>query len=159
MKTVARHAGVWILTWAALFWLWMLLVGEWNRMELVAAAVCATLAATTAEVVRYVSGMRFLIPLRLVPSLASALGMVVVDFGIVMGVLFRSLARREIHRGRFVARDYAGGGEDPRSFGKRAWTTLVACYSPNAYVIDIDPERDVVLLHDLVVFRKSEEPA
>lgn len=159
MKTVVRHVGVWLLTWAALFWLWMLLVGEWNRMELVAAAVCATLAATTAEIVRVASGMRFRIPLGLVPSLAPALGMVFVDFGIVTAVLFRSLVRREIHRGRFVARDFAGGGDDPRSFGRRAWTTLVASYSPNAYVIDIDPERDVVLLHDLVPFRKSEEPA
>jgi hypothetical protein len=35
---------------------------------------------------------------------------------------------------------------------------LVANFSPNAYVIDIDRQQNLVLLHDLVPFRKSEEP-
>jgi hypothetical protein len=36
---------------------------------------------------------------------------------------------------------------------------LLAGYSPNAYVVDIDPDEDVVLVHDLVPWRRSEEPA
>jgi hypothetical protein len=78
--------------------------------------------------------------------------MIVVDFGIVMAALVR---RR---RGEFVVRDFEAGGDDPYSVGVRAFTMLVANFSPNAYVIDIDREQNLVLLHDLVPFRKSEEP-
>lgn len=41
----------------------------------------------------------------------------------------------------------------------RAWTVLLSGYSPNAYVVDIDPETNEVLIHDLIPWRKSEEPA
>jgi hypothetical protein len=154
-----RHAGAWLLWWVALFWLWFLLVGEWNRIELVAAAAAATVGASIAEPIRAVAGMRFAIPLRLVPSALQAVAMVIVDFGILMGILFKSLARRQVHRGRFVVRDFDVVGTDARSFGERAFRTFAANFSPNAYVVDMDPERRSVLLHDLLVFRKSEEPA
>jgi hypothetical protein len=154
-----RRVAAWLLWWIALFWLWMLLVGEWNRIEWIAGACAATIGASVAEYMRWALDLRFRIPLDRVPTVATALAMVFVDYGIVMGVLFRSLARRKIHRGRFIARDFAAGGDSPRAFGNRGWTTLVANYSPNAYVVDIDQERDLVLLHDLVPFRKSEEPA
>jgi hypothetical protein len=36
---------------------------------------------------------------------------------------------------------------------------LIAGWSPNAYVVDIDEESGTVLLHDLVPNRASEEPA
>jgi hypothetical protein len=159
VNRIVRGVGAWLVWWTALFWLWFLLVGEWNRIELVAAASAATVSASFAEVVRAKAGMRFVVPLRLVSELANALGMVVVDFGIVMTVLFRSLARRNVHRGQFVVRDLDVVGDDPRAFGERAFRTFAANFSPNAYVIDMDPDQRSVLLHDLVVFRKSEEPA
>jgi hypothetical protein len=36
---------------------------------------------------------------------------------------------------------------------------LLASYSPNAYVVDVDHRENRVLLHDLVTNRKSEAPA
>ena len=159
MPALGRHVGAWLLWWIALFWLWMLLVGEWNTQELVAAAVAATIVATAAEFIRTTLGVRFRIPLRLVPALATALAMVLVDFALLMAALVRSVVARRVVRGRFVVRELEAGGDEPQSFGRRAWTILIAGYSPNAYVIDIDSERNRVLLHDLVPFRKSEEPA
>ncbi len=159
MHRIVRRVGAWILWWVALFWLWFPLVGEWNRIELVAAACAATVSATIAEFVRAKAGMRFVVPLRLLPKAANALGMVLVDFGILMAVLFASLVRRRVRRGEFVVRDMDVIGDDPRSFGERALRTFLANFSPNAYVVDVDPEQRSVLLHDLVVCRKSEEPA
>jgi hypothetical protein len=149
-----RLAG-WIAWWVALFWLWLLLSGEWNRVEIVAAAVAATLGASLAEGLRGFIGVDMRIPLRDFARAWSVPLIVLVDFGIVMWVLLTSAWRRELHRGRFVARDFDPAG----GFGSRAWRTYVAMFSPNAYVIDADAERKVVLLHDLVPFRKSEEPA
>lgn len=82
------------------------------------------------------------------------------DFGLVTYALVASLARRRVVRGRYLARDFAAGPKTtPEGAAHRAWTVLLSGYSPNAYVVDIDPEENVVLLHDLIPWRRSEEPA
>jgi hypothetical protein len=85
---------------------------------------------------------------------------VVADFGLLIYALGMSIARRRAVRGRYIARDFpAGPKTTPRGAAHRAWTVLVGGYSPNAYVVDIDPDENVVLVHDLVPWRRSEEPA
>ena len=154
-----KHVIAWGSWWLALFWLWFLLVGEWNRQELVAAALAATIAATLAELARVRTGFRARLPLRALSDVPRVLGMVVVDFGIVVWALLASVARRRVVRGEFVSRELARGTVAVRGVGPRAWTALAASYSPNAYVIDIEPEDCTVLLHDLVRHRESERPA
>lgn len=149
-----KHVVALAAWWVALFWLWLLLVGEWNREQVVAAAIAATLAGVGAEFARTRTGLGAPLPLRLLGDVPQALWMVVVDFGIVSWALVASIFRRRIVRGELVERDTAAG----RGTGTRAWTVLVASYSPNAYVVDIDPGAERVLLHDLVPHRKSEEP-
>ncbi|HJQ51155.1 MAG TPA: hypothetical protein VJ838_11640 [Gaiellaceae bacterium] len=153
-----KHVVAWAAWWLALFWLWFLLVGEWNRQELVAAAIAATIAATLAELARTRTGFHARVPLRGLTDLPPALGMVVVDFGIVSWALLASVARRRVVRGRLVSRPVEGGAVGVRGVGPRAWTVLVASYSPNAYPIDVDPETGTVLLHDLVPHGPSERP-
>jgi hypothetical protein len=154
-----KHVLVWATWWLALFWLWFLLVGEWNRQQLVAAAVASTIAATLAEYARTRTGFQGRVPLRGLADLPQALGMVVVDFGIVTGALARSVACGRVVRGRLVSRELEGAVATASGVGPRAWTALVASYSPNAYVIVVDPETGTVLLHDLVPYRPSERPA
>jgi hypothetical protein len=154
-----RHVFAWLVWWMSLFWLWFLLVGEWNRQELGAAAISATIAASLAEYARARAGFRARVPLRGIADLPKALGMVIVDFGIVTWALLSSAARRRVVRGRLVSRELAGGPTAAQGVGPRAWTVLVASYSPNAYPIDVDPETRTVLLHDLVPNRRSESPA
>jgi multisubunit Na+/H+ antiporter MnhE subunit len=140
--------------WIALFWLWMLLVGDWNRIEWIAGACAATIGAALAEHMRRALELRFRISLNRLPSLVTALGMVVVDFGILTWVVFQSVARRRVHRGSFVRRRF-----DVSGAGNRALTMFAANFSPNAYVVDVDPHAHEVVLHDLVPYRRSEEPA
>ncbi len=154
-----KHVVAWLAWWVALFWLWFLLVGEWNRDEWVAAAVAATIAAGLAELARTRTGFRARLPLGGLADLPPALGMVVVDFGIVTWALLESVFRRRVAQGRLVSRELEGGPGAARGVGPRAWRVLLACYSPNAYVIDVDPETRTVLLHDLVPNRRSERPA
>lgn len=152
-----RHVLAWVAWWVPLFWLWFLLVGEWNRQEIVAAAISATIAATLAELARRQTGFRARVPLRGIADLPPALGMVVVDFGIIGWALVTSIARRRVVRGRLVSREIERK-DDAAGVGPRAWAVLLACYSPNAYPIDLDPETRTVLLHDLVPHRPSERP-
>jgi hypothetical protein len=157
---VLRHLSAWTAWWFALFWLWLLLTGDWNRVDLIGAACGAAVAATIAELIRAAARQPLPVPLERLRSSASVLPIVFADFGIVMWALFRSLAARRVVRGAFVTRNFdAGPKTTPRGQAHRAWTVLLASYSPNAYVIDIDVERDTVLLHDLVTWRRSEEPA
>lgn len=153
-----KHVAVWIGWWLALFWLWLLLAGEWNRQEWVAAAAAATVAATLAEYARARTDFAARLPWRALGDVPQMLLMVVVDFGIVVWALLAGVARRKIARGDFRSRELSRR-VDAEGVGPRAWVTLAASYSPNAYVLDIDPETRRVLFHDLVPNESSESPA
>lgn len=132
-----RHVLAWSVQWVALWWLWFLLVGEWNRDELVAATVAATIAATIGEVARTIGGVKLGMPsLKGVWKLPYA---VVSDFAILMWALPR---RR--------------GGVFHKRPPADAWTAFIANLSPNAYIVEMDSEH--VVLHDFVPRRASEEP-
>jgi hypothetical protein len=155
----AKHVLPWLAWWLCLFWLWLLLVGQWNREQLVAAAIAATIAASAAEFARARTGFAAPLPLRVLAEVPQALGMVVVDFGIVAWVLVAGIARRRIVGGELVARELPPGSWVTQGTGPRAWTMFVASFSPNAYVVDADPTERRVVLHDLVRNRRSESPA
>lgn len=154
-----KHLGAWLAWWLALFWLWLLLVGEWDRQQWVAAAGAATISATLAEFARVRTGFSARLPSRALGDVPNVLFMVVVDFGIVVWALLLSLVRRKIVQGTLISRELERGTRAARGTGPRAWTAFAATFSPNAYVIDIDPETRLVLLHDLVPHRESESPA
>jgi hypothetical protein len=144
-----RHVVPWIAWWLPLFWLWFLLAGEWNREEVVAAVIAASIAATLAEFARVRTGFAVSLSLRDLAELPKALGMVFVDFGILASALFLSIIRRRVVRGELVSREFERGSP---------WAVLLSTYSPNAYVVDLDQETRRVVLHDLVPNRASEEP-
>lgn len=141
-----RHALPWLATWVALFWLWMLLAGEWNHQEWIAAASAATVAASVGEIARARAKVHGRIPLRWIAKAASVPHMVLADFGVLMW----ALAHRSAVRGEFHSRPFA------ERVPVRAWAGWLATFSPNAYVVDIDDER--ALVHDLVEWRSSEAP-
>ncbi len=156
----ANAVGAWLCWWVGSFWLWMLHIGKWDRIDAVAGAAVAVFAATIAERARRAAGVHPRVALG--PFRGSLIMPLIVcaDFGLVTYALVASLARRRVVRGRYLARDFAAGPKaTPEGAAHRAWTVLLAGYSPNAYVVDIDPEENVVLLHDLIPWRRSEEPA
>lgn len=145
-----RHVLPWLAGWLAFFWLWQLLAGEWNHIEWIAGAAAATIAATLGEVARSLGGLRPGVRAEWVAASRSVPFAVVTDFGILMWALVR---RR---RGVWVRRTLPPAFAD-RASG-RAWLALAATYSPNAYVVDVDEDEGVVVLHDLVRSRSSERP-
>lgn len=137
-----KHAAPFVFWFVALWWLWMLLVGEWNHQEWIAAACVAAVAATVGEVARTRAEAHPLRGIARVVELHSVVPMIVVDFGLLMWALLRALMTRRIPDGSFRPCE----ATDP-------WTAVLATFSPNAYVLD---EHE---LHRLVPFAKSEEPA
>jgi hypothetical protein len=82
---------------------------------------------------------------------------VFVDFGILVAALVRTLAGRPV-RGVFLAKELPRDRPGDEAAFARALAALAATYSPNAYVVDLDLDRNVVLMHDLVRNSASEEP-
>jgi len=75
---------------------------------------------------------------------------VVVDCRIVMGAVWRRLARREPVRGAFTAFPFSCGGDDAEAAARRALYVMAISLTPNTFVIGIDRENDVMLVHQLV---------
>ena len=151
---------VWTAWWLVLFWLWLLLVGDWNRIDVIGAACGAAAGATLAELLRTATRQPLLAPVERLRAAAAVPPIVIADFAVVTWALLSSLVRRRFARGAFITRSFdAGPKTTPSGRAHRAWTVWLAGLSPNAYVIDIDEERDTVLLHDLRPWRRSEEPA
>lgn len=150
----------WALWFVAFFWVWMFLVGDWNRIEWIAGGLIAAAAATIAESVRRFARVELLVPLDILRASATAIGMVFVDFGILTFALIRSLVTGRVVRGEYIIRPIDPGTKTTAAgVARRAWTVLVAGYSPNAYVVDIDVEGEQVVVHDLIRHRQSERPA
>ena len=147
-----------MLWWIVLFWAWLVYQGEWNRIEWVAAAGAATLGASLATAIAYRGLLAVRVPLRAIADAKSVPLQIVIDFAIVTLALVRRLSGGP-SRGAFVVRSFSSDESGPRAAGDRAWRAVLATFSPNAYVVDIDPESDVVLIHDLVPHRPSESPA
>lgn len=158
MRRILVHAGAGIAWWTALFWLWLLLTGEWNRYEWIAGACAATVATAIAELARHQAGEQIRIPLRWLARAASVPAMVVVDFWLLVYAIVRTLALRPVH-GQFRANKLPLGIRGPDKAGLRAWIAYVAAFSPNAYPVDLSEEHGTALVHDLIPFRASERPA
>jgi len=150
---VAKRVAWWLAWFALLFWLWLAFVGEWDLTEWVAAALAATVAGSAAVVVREQGELRARFRLRWLREAARVPLQIAVDFWL----LVRALPARD--EGLFHARPTGARGQGAEAAARRAFVTVAATYSPNAYVVDADPETGEVLLHDLVSHRDSEEPA
>jgi hypothetical protein len=150
-------ALTWLTWWCALYGLWFLFSGQGGGPVAAAGAAAAAVGVVAARL-ESVRGLAAGRPnVRWAASLPGAARQTVVDFGIVTAVLARSITHgRRGPVGRFVRRGITPG----RSAAAPAlsWLALTASYSPNAYVIDIDPGRGQVVVHDLRPSRASEEP-
>ncbi len=156
---VERHARAWLLWWLGCFGLWLVLVADWSRVNALAGACAAAAAATVAESARAAARQDVRVSGSTLRAAGAVPVAVVADFGILMLALVRSASRRQVVRGEYVSREVDPGSKTtPSGPARRAWLALLAGYSPNSYLVDVDPEAGTALLHDLVRRRRSEEP-
>jgi hypothetical protein len=153
VRTLLTYAGWWVASW----WLWIVYQSEWNKVEWVAAACAATVAATLAVGLARLGLLRFRVPVRALLDGATLPLQIVLDLWIVTRALGRRLFGRP-STGAFVVRHLPSAGSGERAAGDRAARSALATIAPNAYVVDADPGDHTVLLHDLVPNRASERP-
>lgn len=141
----------WTVSWVLLTGLYILLVVDSvDISELVMGTVAAAISATVATAVR----AQRLVVFR--PRLRWALGLwrlplqAGLDTGVLVAVLWRRLVLRRSVGGSFRAVPFRAGGEDPEAAARRAVAKGAASFAPNTYVLDIDRERELILVHQLV---------
>ena len=152
-----RAIGRWALAWVALAALWLLYQGEWNAIQLYAAGSAAALALILGLLVR-----RYALPAARVEWGWLARGLripwaVVREFGLVTSFLARALASRRVPAGEFREVPFSAGGARPAERGRRAFVAIASGYSPNSYVVDIDEDRNVALVHILAPVPRGQE--
>ena len=149
--SLLNQAVFWAISWVLLTGLYILLVlDSVDIAELVMGAIAAAFGATAAAVVR----SQRLVVFR--PQLRWALGLwrlplqAVRDTGVLVAALGRRLILRQPVDGSFRAVRFRDAGEDAEAAARRAIAKGVASFAPNTYVLDIDREHELILVHQLV---------
>ena len=149
MRTVAWS----LLVWVALAALWLLYQGEWNGIQIYAALSAGALSLLVGLVLR----RRALPTARVEPRWflrAAKVPWNVLREFVLISVF---LVRRPRRGGEFRALRFPAGGARPAERGRRAFVALATGYSPNSYVVDVDEERGLILVHVLSPVSPGEE--
>jgi multisubunit Na+/H+ antiporter MnhE subunit len=134
---------------------WVMIDDSINTDELLAGAGAAALAAAFADLVTYQAASRFRMRIEwLVPAL-SLPGQVVRDTVIVYHALWRRLVHGEQPPSAFLELPARFGDDTPEGVTRRALLVGGTSIAPNTFVVGIDPECDVMVVHRLVAEHKQ----
>ena len=151
----ARKPGAvitWLTWWILLMSLWVAVDDSLAPDELLAGAGAAALAALAAAMVSRQARLRYRIRAAWLPRALALPGQVVGDTIAVFAVLARTLARQAPPpHGAFREVPVRYGDDTPLGVTRRVLLTGARSLTPNAFVVDLDKERDVMLVHELVV--------
>ena len=150
---LARRVRSWLVWWVLMMSFWVMLDDSIATDELLAGAGAAALAALLAEVVTYQAATRLRIRVTwLIPAL-SLPGQVVRDTGIIYHALWRRLVHGEQPPSAFVELPARYGNDTPEGMTRRTLLVGGTSVAPKTFVLGIDPERDVMVVHRLVAQR------
>src|SRR4051794_33875088 len=143
-------AFVVVIWWALSAALWLVLAGTLARSEVLAAIGVGAVAAAAAVVLRDERDVGARPRVREVVRLWRPLPAVPKDLWRLVVVLVQEALRRE-RRGASGARAFAPTGADDRhAAARRALLPAAGSLAPNTYVVGIDTDAGLVLVHQLV---------
>jgi multisubunit Na+/H+ antiporter MnhE subunit len=153
----ARRVGAWIAWWILLMSFWVVLDNSIATDELLAGAGAAALGALLAEFALYQAATRFRMRIAWVIPALSLPGQVTSDTAIVFAALWRRLARGEQPASGFRQVPVAYGSDTAEGETRRVLLVGGKSVAPNSFVLGLDAEREVMVIHQLVV--NQGEPA
>jgi multisubunit Na+/H+ antiporter MnhE subunit len=152
---VARRVRSWLVWWVLMMSFWVMIDDSTATDELLASAGAAALAALFAEVVTYQAATRFHMRIKwLVPAFRLP-GQVARDTVIVYHALWRRLVHGEQPPSAFLELPARFGDDTPEGITRRTLLVGGTSVAPNTFVLGIDPERDVIVVHRLVANREA----
>lgn len=148
-RTWARRAAVWSFGWLLAGALYLLLIDTTDLPELIVGAIVAVMAATgfglareqyiAAETFRLTWFQRAYRPLAQVPR----------DVAMVSWTALVQLRHPRADRGVFRSVPFRCGGDEARQIGRRALAESLGSFAPNTIIVGVDPERELLLGHQL----------
>jgi multisubunit Na+/H+ antiporter MnhE subunit len=142
--------GRWVAWWAALVGFYLLLVMKLAWPEAVAGAVAAALGATGATAAAGAGRLHFRPRLRWLRHLIGIPWRVLADCGIVAAALGRALVLRQPVEGEFRTIPFEPGDGSGESAARRALVAVGVSLAPNTFVVAVDREHRLLLVHQLV---------
>ena len=141
----------WLTWWVLMMSFWVALDDSLRSDELLAGAGAAAIAAVGAEMVGHQAQTRYRIRAAWLLSAFRLPGQVAQQTLLVFGVLARTLARREPPpRGTFTQIPVRYGDDTPLGVTRRVLLTGARSFAPNGFVLGIDEDRDIMIIHELV---------
>lgn len=146
----ARRAGSWLVWWVLMMSFWIMLDDSIRSDELLAGAAAAALAALLAEVVTYQAATRFRMRIEWLAPALTLPGQLVHDMVVVYGALWRRLVRGEQPPSAFIELPTRFGDDSAEGVTRRVLLVGGTSVAPNTFVLGIDKETDVMVVHRLV---------
>lgn len=146
----ARRGVYWLVWWSLLMALWVWVDDTLLFPELLVGAIVAGLAATLAELAQYQAASHVRVRsewLGLLTPLPKAL---LLDTWTVLVALWRQLVSGTPPPSGFREEPCLHGGDDGESDTRRSLLLGIRSFAPNTLALGIDPERDVLVTHQLV---------
>ncbi len=150
-SSAASRAITWLTWWVLMMSLWVAVDDSVQFDELLAGAGAAALAAVAAEAVSYQAAVRYGIRVAWLAEAIRLPDRVARDTVTVFAALGRTLAGGGPPRGGFRELPVRYGDDSPRGVTRRVLLTGANSLAPNAFVLGIDAERDVMVVHELVI--------
>lgn len=148
-----RRVVTWLIWWVLMMSFWVALDDSLRSDELLAGAGAAALAAVAAELVGHQAATRYQIRAAWLLPAFRLPGQVARDTLVVFGALARTLVSRKPPRGSFTEIAVRYGDDTPLGMTRRVLLTGAHSLAPNAFVLGMDAERDVMIVHELVTGR------
>lgn len=151
----ARRIGTWLTWWVLLMAFWVILDDSVAADELLAGAGAAALGAFLAELAAHQTGTRFrmraawLVPAFRLPADVAR------DTLIVLAALARRLTRGQEPASAFRDVPVRPGPDTAEGATRRALLVGGRSLAPNTFVLGIDHDRAVMVVHELVATERK----
>ncbi len=145
-----RRVLSWLAWWVLLMALWVAVDDSFRSDELLAGAGAAALAALAAELVTEQAAIRLAMRPRWLLAAARLPWEVARDTCVVFAALAGTLLGRELPAGEFAEVPVRYGDDTPLGQTRRLLLTGARSLPPNTFVLGLDAERDVMVVHRLV---------
>jgi len=147
----ASRVITWLTWWVLMMSFWVALDDSLRSDELLAGAGAAAIAAVGAELVGHQARTRYRIRAAWLLSAARLPGQVAKETVLVFGALGRTLAtRKPPPHGAFTEIPVRYGDDTPLGVTRRVLLTGAHSLAPNSFVLGMDEDRDVMIVHQLV---------
>jgi multisubunit Na+/H+ antiporter MnhE subunit len=147
---INRTAALWLAWWGALLVAWLLLVDTFDGQEVGVGAAAAAVSATVAIAVHRRGYIRFWPRFSWLTEVPYLIAAVIVDTWLLGIALWRRLVRGQTVEGSTFRVPFHYGGDNGRDGARRALVNASVSLTPNTFVIDIDPDADSLLVHQLL---------